>query len=544
MYDYVIVGAGSAGCVLAARLSEDEDVRVLLLEAGPPDDDVNIQVPAAVGRLFKSELDWDYETTPQEQAAGRSVYWPRGRVVGGSSSINAMIYIRGNQLDYDTWQDEYGCAGWSHENMLPYFMRAEDQDRGGSPLHGVNGPLRVEDLRHVHRLTKEWVEAAQAYGLSANPDFNGDAQDGVGRYQVTQRAGRRWSAADAYLRPALDRKNLTVETGALVTRVLIEDGKATGVEYVLDGETVQAEAEREVVLCAGAVNSPQLLMLSGVGPAGHLREHGIEVVVDSPRVGTGLQDHPAVVVMWKTPGVKGLWEEDTSASRMKWKLAGRGPLTSNLAEVGGFVRTRQGLPAPDVQFHVLPSPFADQGLTPPSERLMSVLVTLLAPASRGAITLSSADPQDKPAIDAGYLVDPADLEPLVAGVRLAREIAQCAPLARSCAGEHTPGEEVTGDEELQEFVRSHLITCYHPTSTCAMGGSEEAVCDPELRVRGVEGLRVVDASVMPSIPRGNTNAPTIAIAERAADLIAGREPLAPQESALRWEPTGRDLIRG
>ncbi|HEY2550375.1 MAG TPA: GMC family oxidoreductase N-terminal domain-containing protein [Streptosporangiaceae bacterium] len=546
VYDYVIVGAGSAGCVLASRLSENPATRVLLLEAGPPDDADEIHIPAALNLLFKSTYDWNFQTVPQERAAGRSVYWPRGRTLGGSSSINAMIYIRGNRYDYDTWRDEYGCEGWGYADMLPYFIRAEANSRGESPFHGGSGPLSVQDLRHKSPLTAAFVAAAEHSGQPANADFNGAQQDGVGFYQVTQKAGRRWSAADAYLHPAADRPNLTIETDALVTGVLIEAGRATGVRYLRRGTEELARAEAEVILAAGAVGSPQLLMLSGVGPADHLHEHGIAVLADSPGVGANLSDHPIVTALWSTPKSPSLAEKAGPRNMLRWQFAHSGPMTTNVAEAGGFVRTEAGLPAPDIQWHVLPVPYIQGGLVDPTIRAMSLLITLVAVGSRGTVRLRSSDPRHKPAIDPAYLSDAADIGPLISAIGMAREIAAAKPLSKVCRAELSPGADLVSDAELIDFIRRDITTIYHPVGTCAMGGDSRvaasrlaSVVDPELRVRGVEGLRVVDASVMPAVPRGNTNAPTIAIAERAADLISGRAPLAaldPSDLALAAAP--------
>jgi choline dehydrogenase len=471
VYDYIVVGAGSAGCVLAARLTEDAGTNVLLLEAGPPDEAPELHIPVAVSSLFKGPYEWNFATTPQPAAADRSVYWPRGRTLGGSSSMNAMIYIRGHRHDYDTWRDKYGCIGWGYDDLLPYFLRAEDQQRGESDFHGAGGPLRVEDLRFKHPLSRAWVDAAHAYGLSANDDFNAAEQDGVGFYQVTQRRGRRWSTADGYLRPALDRPNLTVRTDALVTKVEVDGGRATGVRYLRDGREERATAN-EVILSGGAVASPQLLMLSGIGPADHLRELDIEVVLDAPEVGRGLQDHPTVTAMWHAPGTKAIWEGVNPRNFLLWQSLGRGPYASNVAEAGGFVRTVDGLPAPDLQYHVLATPYVDQGLSDPSRRLFSLLITAVAVASRGRITLRSADadPRWKPAIDAGYLTDEADLQVLVAGVRQAREISYAGKLAKLTAGEYAPGEQVESEDALRAWVRRDVVTLYHPTSSCAMGG--------------------------------------------------------------------------
>src|SRR6266566_939695 len=538
MYDYVIVGAGSAGCVLAARLTEDPDTQVLVVEAGPPDDADEIRIPAAINLLFKSTYDWDYQTVPQERAASRSIYWPRGRTLGGSSSINAMIYIRGSRYDYDTWRDEYGCTGWGYADLLPYFLRSEDNSRGVSAYHGVGGPLSVEDLRHKSALTAAFVNAAKVFGLPPNNDFNGQRQDGVGFYQVTQKKGRRWSAADAYLRPAMARPNLTVQTDALVTRVVFEGDRAAGVRYLLRGSEEFVRAEREVILAAGAIGSPQLLLLSGVGPADHLRDHDIDIVADSPGVGGNLSDHPVVTAMWHTPKTRALWEQSGPVNLARWRLRHRGPLATNVAEAGGFSRSDPALPAPDLQWHVLPTPFVRQGLADPGKRALSVLITLVAVQSRGRIRLRSGDPRHKPQIDPAYLSATADIAPLIKGIRLAREIAAARPMAKICKSELAPGDDLRTEDEFREFVRRDLGTLYHPVGTCAIGGDSRlaasrltSVLDTALRVRGVEGLRVVDASVMPTVPRGNTNAPTIAIAERAADLIVGRAALGPADPA-------------
>jgi len=524
---------------MALRLTENPTARVLLLEAGPPDDADEIHIPAALNLLFQSTYDWDFHTVPQERAAGRSIYWPRGRMLGGSSSMNAMIYIRGNRHDYDTWRDEYGCSGWGYADLMPYFRRAEGNSRGADAYHGGTGPLSVSDLGFQSPMTRTWVAAAQECGLPANDDFNGAQQDGSGFYQVTQKDGRRCSAADAYLRPAIARPNLEVKTDVRVTKVVVEGGRAAGVRYLQRGVEETAYVQGEVILSAGVIGSPQLLMLSGIGPADHLREVGIGVTVDSPGVGANLSDHPVVPAIWRTPKVPALWEKAGPKNLFRWQLRHSGPFTSNIAESGGFSRTRPSLPAPDLQWHALPTPFGNQGLADPQTRAFTLLITLVDVGSRGRIWLRSTDPRHKPAIDPAYLSDSADVASLVEGVRMAREFAVASPLAKVCTEELAPGPEVHTDTEVREWIRRDLGTLYHPVGTCAMGGDSRlavakitSVVDPELRVRGVEGLRVVDASVMPSVPRGNTNAPTIAIAERAADLILGRAPLEPADPAL------------
>ncbi|HEX9042357.1 MAG TPA: GMC family oxidoreductase N-terminal domain-containing protein [Trebonia sp.] len=537
MFDYVIVGGGSAGCAVAARLAEDPASRVLLIEAGPDAGAVaEIRVPAAYSRLFRTQYDWNYVTLPQERAGGRPVFWPRGKVLGGSSAMNAMIYIRGSRLDYDTWRDEYGCTGWGYKELLPYFLRAEDNARGAGPYHGTGGPLPVQDLRYRSAHAEHFVEAAVRRGAVRNDDFNGAEQDGVGFYQVTQRDGQRCSAADAYL--ASRPQNLTVVTSAFVTGLVIEGGRAAGVTFRSGGRQQTARAEGEVILSAGAIGTPQLLMLSGIGPADHLREHGIYVIADVPAVGVNLIDHPSVPVLWSTPRLKGLWESTGNSGFARWRLTHRGPLTSNIAEAGGFARSDPRLPAPDLQWLVLPVAYREQGLTDPASRAMTVLVELADVTSRGRLRLASADPRHRPFIDPGYLSDVRDLNALAVGVRMARDYGTAAPLSRACAAELSPGSAISTDHEVRDFIRGSVVSGYHPAGTCAMGGDVaksasgyDSVVDTQLRVRGVAGLRIVDASVMPTLPRGNTNAPVIAIAERAADLIAGRAPLVPLDPA-------------
>ncbi|EWM18742.1 GMC family oxidoreductase [Kutzneria sp. 744] len=525
-FDYVIVGAGSAGCVLADRLSRDPAVSVLLLEAGPPDEADEIKIPAAFAGLFRTRWDWNYETSPQKHLGGRRALWPRMKAYGGCSSMNAMIYMRGNRADYDGWRRDFGAVGWGYDDVLPYFVRAETNTRHGAPFHGTTGPLHVEDRRYTHELTDAWVAAAVASGMPANDDVNGANQLGAGLYQVTCHRGQRWSTADGYLRPSMTRPNLTVRPGAFVTRVLLAGPRAVGVEYTTDGRTQQVFADGEVLLSGGAINSPQLLMLSGIGPAAHLREFGIDVVADLPGVGENLHDHPATPILWHTRGTTDIAIDHVSPRRLvQQQVLGTGPLTSNIGEGGGFLCTRDGLSAPDMQFHVAPTGFYDNGLREPVGRMFTAAATLVDVASRGRLRLRSADPRWKPDLDPAYFAEPADTDAMVAGLRRLTDIARQAPLARYLDGAYLPSTvDGLSDEAWREHIESWTQTLYHPVGTCAMGTSEQSVVDPELRVRGIEGLRVVDASVMPRIVRGNTNAPTVMIAEKAADLIRDRKP--------------------
>ncbi|MFE6860884.1 GMC family oxidoreductase [Nocardia sp. NPDC057668] len=518
----MIVGAGSAGAVLAARLSEDPAVSVLLLEAGGTDDADEIKIPAAFPQLFKTKWDWNYETVAQKHMGGRRAFWPRMKALGGCSSMNAMIYIRGNRADFDSWRDDFGATGWGYDDVLPYFVRAETNTSLHDSYHGSTGPLHVEDRRYTHELTDEWIDAAVAGGLKRNADFNGAEQDGAGRYQVTCRNGRRWSTADGYLRPVLDRPNLTVETFALVTGVVLEGTRAVGVRYRRRGTEHTVFVDHEVVLSGGAINSPQLLMLSGIGPAAQLREHGIDPVLDLPGVGENLHDHPVTPFIWHTRGTSDLADFSTPARLMQWKLTGRGPLSSNVGEGGAFFESRAGLAAPDIQIHVAPSGFYDNGFREPVGQMFTAGVTLVNVASRGRLRLRSADPTWKPELDPAYFEDPIDMTAVIAGARRVLDIAREPSFARLLDRPFLPGRvESASDAELAEHIRAATQTLYHPVSTCAMGGGEMSVVDPRLRVHGIEGLRVADASVMPVVPRGNTNAATVMIGEKAADLIRG-----------------------
>jgi choline dehydrogenase len=514
MFDYVIVGAGSAGCVLAARLSEDPDVRVLLLEAGPPDTKENVHVPLGYLQLGGTDVDWDYHSAPEPECYGRRIPLPRGKVLGGSSSINAMVYIRGNRRDYDEW----GVPGWSFGDLLPYFLKAEGNERGASEWHGADGPLPVSEGRAQNVMAQAFVEAGVQAGLARNDDFNGAEQDGVGMYQVTQRDGMRASAAVAYLHPAMERPNLTVMPYMLAERILFEGTRAVGVQASQLGQQQELRAEREVILCGGAYNSPQLLMLSGIGPAEHLTMREIEVLLDQPAVGENLSDHPAAQLVWTTPEPQSLLLALEPAALQEYEASRTGVFASNFAESGGFARVGADAPAPDIQFHAVPLQIIDEGTTDPEAHGFFVTPCLLTPRSRGSVRLASNDPTAKPRVRNDFYSAGDDMQRMIAALRMTLDICGQEALRPYCAEPfNTPDAET--DEALRAHVARTTFAIYHPVGTCRMGDDAGAVVDPELRVNGLEGLRVIDASVMPVGPRGNTNAPTIAIAERAADLI-------------------------
>jgi len=518
MYDYVVVGAGSAGCVLAERLTEDAATSVLLLEAGPADEAQEIHIPVTFSRLFKSAIDWTYYTEEEPHLNNRKLYWPRGKVLGGSSSINAMIYIRGNHYDYERWRDA-GNEGWGYSAVLPYFKKAENQERGASEYHGVGGPLNVMDRPYTNPLSEAFIEAGVELGWPQRDDFNGATQEGFGNYQVTQRQGRRHSAAVGYLHPALGRSNLTVHTQALVTRILFEGTRAIGIAYLKNGTEQQVRVNKEVILSGGAVNSPQILLLSGVGPADQLRALDIHVVADLPGVGGNLQDHPFVSVCNTSTQPISLFDIEKPENLQEYLEHQRGPFTSNVGEAGAFIRTRPDLPEPDIQYHFAPVFYINHGLTPVEQHGYTIGPTLVTPQSRGHLALRSTDPTEHPAIHANYLASEADVQALVEGVKIARRLGQTKAFASFHDVETLPGPQVQSDKEITAYLRSTVETLYHPVGTCKMGHDPLAVVDEQLRVHGIEGLRVIDASIMPTIINGNTNAPTIMIAEMAADML-------------------------
>jgi choline dehydrogenase len=535
-YDYVIVGAGSAGCVLAARLTETPGVRVLLLEAGGRDRSWQIDMPAAVGSLLSSDrFNWNYVSEPEPFLDGRRLTHPRGKALGGSSSINGMVYIRGHAKDYDSWA-QGGAAGWSYSDVLPYFKRAEQHLLGGDSYHGSDGPLAVfaPDLNQSP-LAAAFVQAAAQAGYPLTNDVNGEQQEGFGRIDRTTRNGRRWSAARAYLRPALSRPGLLTQTEALVHRIVLHAGRAIGVEYSVRGRKKVAHAAAEVIISAGAINTPQILLLSGIGAADDLRAAGIRPLHDLPGVGAHLNDHPDIVVQHRCLKPVSLYGSNRGAGKLlaglRWFIRHDGLAASNHFEAGGFIRSRPGIDFPDLQLTFMPLAIQPGTVKDVGSHSYQVHIDLMRPRSLGRVKLRSADPTAPPSILFNYLQDPQDREDLRTSVRLTREILAQPALAPFRGEELSPGPHVLSDAGIDAFVRQGVETCYHPVGTCRMGVGPDCVVDAQCRVHGITGLRIVDASVMPTIVSGNTNAPTIMIAERASDLIRGRTPL--ERSAAR-----------
>jgi len=530
MYDYVVVGGGAAGCVLASRLSEDAAVRVLLLEAGPRDTNPYIHMPVGFYKMTGGPLVWPYTTAPQRHADGREIPYAQGHVLGGGSSVNAMVLTRGQPATYDSWASEGNCPGWSWNDVLPYFRRAEDNERLSGPYHGVGGPIGVSDLITPTVLSKAFVRACQELGMPYNPDFNGASPEGCGFYQTNTRHGRRSSTVD-YLKRARDRSNLKVRTGCLATRIRVENGRAVGVEYVRSGSrrVEFVGADREVLVSAGAIGSPKLLLLSGIGPGDELRAHGISVVADRAEVGRNLQDHYDVDVIYDLRGSYSL----DKYKKLRWMLwAGveyvlfrKGPVTSNVVEGGAFWHSSPGI-APDLQFHFLNGAGVEAGIAPvPSGNGCTMNSYYLRPKSRGSVTLLSSDPLAKPVIDTNYLAEPSDVKASVEGLRVSREIMAQPSFRPFIRAEHLPGPTVQSQADCEAYARHYGRTSYHPVGTCRMGADEGAVVGTDLRVREVEGLRVIDSSVMPILTTSNTFFPTVMIAEKASDMV-GNKPAA------------------
>lgn len=517
-FDYIVVGAGSAGAVVAGRLSEDPDVRVLLIEAGGAEKPTNVKIPAAFATQFRTNLDWNYGTEPEPHLNSRSIYHPRAKYLGGCSGMNAMMYIRGSRHDYDGWAKS-GATGWSYDEVLPLFKKSECNSRGESEYHGAHGPLHVEDLRSPNPLSETLVEGMIATGMPRNDDFNGAEQIGVGLNQVTQKRGMRWTTADGFVTPARKRPNFTVLTGAHVHRLHIEDGRAVGVEATRAGRQDFYRADREVVVSAGAFNTPQILMLSGIGPADHLTQHGIRVVVDNPNVGSHMMDHPFYAANFETTARGTLAKAQSPVQLAKYLLTRRGLLTSNVGEAVAFFRTRPGEAAPDMQMFGAPVFFWDHGFATHDKPAYAIALSLVGSRSRGQVRLRSADPAEKPALTFNYFSDPAELDSMVAGIERAREVANSQPVRGLTTRELHPGGQATGRSEIEAEIRRNIATTYHPSCTARIGSESTGVVDARLRVHGVTGLRVADASVFPTIPHGNTHAPSVLVGEKAAEMI-------------------------
>ena len=522
--DFVVVGAGSAGCVMAARLSEDPASKVILLEAGGEDTNFWIHIPLGYGKLFHNpKVNWLYTSEPEPELNNRQIIQPRGKVLGGSSSINGLLYVRGQHEDYDHWR-QLGNKGWGFEDVLPFFRRAEDQERGGDEMHGVGGPLAVSNVSEPHPLCDAFIEAAQQAGHPRNDDFNGAAQEGAGYFQLTAKNGRRWSTAVGYLRPAKRRPNLVVATETLATRILFSGRRATGVEYRQGGTTKTAHANAEVIVAGGAFNSPQLLQLSGLGPADLLRAHGIDVIADMPAVGADLQDHLQIRMLYRCTepitmnDVINSWRHRMGAG-LRYILSRKGLLTIGAGYAGAFLRTRPELATPDVQIHFLifSADTAGAGLHQFPGFMTSICQ--LRPESRGFVRIKSREPAAAPAIQPRYLSNRHDRDTVVAGMKQLRGIMAKPAMRRYIAEERAPGPACESDADLLAYARETGTTVYHPTSTCRMGSDPQAVVDERLRVRGIEGLRVIDGSVMPTVVSGNTNAAVVMIAEKGADMI-------------------------
>ena len=529
-FDYIIAGGGSAGCVLASRLSEDRNVSVLLIEAGGSDRNPLFHIPAGFARMTKGIASWGWSTVPQKHMQGRVFWYTQAKVIGGGSSINAQIYIRGNAQDYDLWAQS-GCTGWSYRDVLPYFRRAESNSRLSDEYHGTQGPLSVSDPWATLPIGEAFLAAAEQAGLQRNPDFNGAVQEGVGFYQVTQKNGRRSSAATAYLKPALARSNLTVRRDAQVLRVMVERNRAVGVEVSSYGRREFLRAKREVIISCGAIGSPRLLMLSGVGPADHLKSVGITPVFDAPFVGSNLQDHLDLCAISECTGDhtydkygKLLW---AAYAGMLYLLFRGGPAASSLFVTGGFTRVDENAAAPDMQYHLGFGSGIEAGIAKLKHAGVTLNSAYMHPRSRGSVRLASADHAAAPLIDPNYWADPHDREMSLRGLKLAREIMAKPALKRFVLAERVPGPEVASDEDLIAYACASAKTDHHPAGTCRMGIDDGAVVNPDLTFRGIKGLRVVDASVMPNVITGNTNAAVIMIAEKASDMIRGKTPLQP-----------------